>query len=71
MSWTAINEDRSNLPEPMSYVIVTSTRPLYRGISQISYFDGDRRFWDIEGAYCWDEHVIAWMYLPKPLPTQP
>jgi hypothetical protein len=70
MNWTVINEDRSNLPGPMSYVIVTLNHGS-RVTSQISYFDGDRRFWCLEGAYCWDGQVIAWMYLPNPYPAQP
>ena len=62
MNWIEINEERTNLPEPCSDVLITH---IY-GATQIAYFDGDGCFYDIDGVYNSDSKVIAWMYLPKP-----
>jgi hypothetical protein len=70
MNWIKINEERSNLPEPCSNVLVTylhrwgQTPTTYYTI--IAYFDGDRMFYDLEGVSNLDSDVTAWMYLPSP-----
>ena len=67
MNWIKINEERSNLPEPCSKVLVT----YLHGWSQtptthIAYVDGDRMFYDLESISNMSSDVTAWMYLPSP-----
>jgi hypothetical protein len=69
MNWIKINEERSNLPEPCSKVLVTYLhRWGWPPTTQIAYFDGDRMFYDLEGISNLDQDsgVTAWMYLPSP-----
>lgn len=64
MEWIEIDEERSKLPALCSEVLVTYD---HGGIStELSLFDGDGVFYDINGNNNWDRKVIAWMYLPKP-----
>jgi len=63
--WIEINEDRTNLPEPCTDVLVSYNYGK-ASTTQMAYFDGDGIFYDIEGISNWDSKVTAWMYLPKP-----
>lgn len=64
MDWIEINEDRSNLPEICSEVLVTYKHGEIT--TELSLFGEDGVFYDINGNNNWDNRVIAWMYMPKP-----
>lgn len=66
MNWIEINEERSNLPELCSEVLVTLAFTYGDSITMLSYFDGDGTFYDLQGMTNLDHRVIAWMYIPKP-----
>lgn len=64
MNWIVINEERSNLPDLCSDVLVTYSS--YGSVStQLAFFDGSRRFYDVKCENRWDREVVAWMYLPE------
>lgn len=64
MNWIVINEERSNLPELCTDVLVTYSS--YGSVStQLAFFDSEGGFCKFHGGRNWNDKVIAWMYLPE------
>jgi hypothetical protein len=66
MSWIKINEERSNLPEPCSAVLITYVDSATAKWTETAYFDGDSHFYFEGISYAIDSKVTHWQYLPKP-----
>jgi hypothetical protein len=67
-NWIKINEDRTNLPEKITNVLVTyrhgwNMTPTVK----MAFFEGDNCFYDIDNDFdTIDDQVTHWMPLPKP-----
>jgi len=67
MSWIKINEERTNLPEPCSDVLITYVGAIDPAKwTEKAYFDGDSHFYFEGSDFAIDSKVTHWQYLPEP-----